>query len=85
LGPNDDQDQFKIYNEQIASIDYVDQSQLCSHRVSAGQANTKKPTTKGQQTMPKGQKLKTKAAHEKTAGKKNTKQEYNKSTLNIDM
>lgn len=83
MGANDDQDQFRIYNEQIATIDYVDQSQLCSHRVS-GPGNPKKQP-KGQPAAQKGQKFKSKAANEKQASKKKGKKNSDHGTSAIDM
>lgn len=82
MGANDDQDQFKIYNEQIASIDYVDQAQLGSHRLSGHGHPKKQP--KGQPAAPKGQKTKPKAAQEKQAGKKKAKN-GDQAQLTIDM
>ena len=83
MGANDDQDQFRIYNEQIASIDYVDQSQFGSQRVS-GHGKAKKQS-KGQPGAQKGQKLKSKAANEKQTSKKKGKKNSDQGTSTIDM
>lgn len=68
MGGHDDQEQFKICSEQIASIEYVDQAQLASHRAS-GRVDAKK-STKDQPAAPKAPKNKSNAANEKPAAKK---------------
>lgn len=83
MGGHDDQEQFKIYNEQIASIEYVDQAQLASHRAS-GRVKASKPA-KDQPAAPKAPKNKPVAANEKPVTKKKKPKKNDQAALALDM